>query len=388
MKKEITFKLWLLVLCKGICQLVQKISRLFGYKEPTTFGKTVWLIFASCFTFLFLIFTGVIGYAFIDAIVYKKWIRPYTSECVYHEKHLSNHIVFQDMYYRTEGRVYDECLKKVVIEDVDWVVLSTDKDSLAVFSKNGKRGYLNRFTGEIAIPAVYTRAWVFSEGLAAVERDNELVFIDHSGNVVIDKDFKVHYDDPKYAFHDGYCVVKSDLSGTSGLIDRQGNWVLKPEYDNISHEYGFWKVEKDNLFGLYSDEFEVVYDVICPHIDISEDVVEIRFPDHTAKRYDHAGNVVVDFVIDNVENMNYPTTELYTCEDENGNSFNSPIYKVAKCQKYMVYSYHYIEYYGLIDRNGKRITPPVYSSIEAIAEDLYLCQPHGIIVNGKGQPIK
>ena len=388
MKKKITFKLWLTVLFKGICQFLQKIAKLFGYKEGTTFGKVIWRIFATCFTLLFLICTIAFVYAFCYEVVYRDWIRPHTVEIVYSDRHLSNHIVFQELYYQDKGRVYDENLKKVIVEEVDWVVISDDKDSLAVFAKDGKRGYLNRFTGEVTLPAIYTRAWVFSEGLAAVEKDNELVFINHSGDVVIDKDFEVHFDDPQYAFHDGYCVVRSAVDGKSGLIDRQGNWVLKPEYEVIVHEYKFWKVKKDDVYGLYSENMDLIYDVKNPQIDICDDVIEVRYPDHTAKRYDFEGNVLVDFVIDNVENMHYATTELENRSDEDGYQSNSIIYDVAKCQKYMVRSGYYNEYYGLIDRNGKRITPPEYSSIEAIAEDLYLCQPQGVIINGKGQQVK
>lgn len=381
MNKKISFKLWLVVLWKGISQFFQKIVCLLGYKEGATFSKVIWRIFASCFAVLFLIGTIVFTYEFCCEVVYREWIRPHTVEMVYHERHLSNHVVFQDLYYRDKGRVYDENLKKVIIEDVDWVVTSDDKDSLAVFSKNGKRGYLNRFTGKIVLPAIYTRAWVFSEGLAAVEKDNELVFIDHSGNVVIDKNFDVHFDESQYTFHNGYCVVKSAVDGKSGLIDKQGNWALKPEYETITHRYQFWKVQKNGVYGLYSNNMDLIYDVVNPEIDIWDGVIEIRFPDHTAKQLDFEGNVLVDFVMDSVENMHYATTKLENYENADG---YTPIYDVAKCQKYMVRSEYHNEYYGLIDRSGRRITQPEYMSIEAIAEDLYLCQPQGIIINGKG----
>ena len=388
MKKRISFKLFFTVLWRGIYQVFQSIAKLFGYKEGTTFGKVIWRICAICFTLCFSYFTLVVSYFFIDEVVYREWIRPHTSERVYSDKHLSNHIVFQKLYYHDKGRVYDEVLKKVMVKDVDWVVVSNDKDSLAVFAQYGKRGYLNRFTGKVVLPAVYTRAWVFSEGLAAVEKDNELVFINHSGNMVIDNGFEVHFDDPKYAFHDGYCVVKNAVDGKSGLIDRQGTWVLQPEYDEISHEYQFWKVKKDDLYGLYSDKMVQVHDVVNPRIDICDEVIEVHYPDHTAKRFDFEGNVLVDFVIDNVENMHYATTKLENHENEEGYTSNSAIYDVAKCQKYMVRGGGYDEYYGLIDRNGKRITTPDYSSIEAIAEDLYLCQPQGIIINGSGKLVQ
>ena len=127
---------------------------------------------------------------------------------------------------------------------------------------------------------------------------------------------------------------------------------------------------------------------VNPQIDIFDDVIEVRFPDHTTKRYDFEGNILVDFVIDNVENMHYATTELENHENEEGYTSNSVIYDVAKCQKYMVRGGYYNEYYGLIDRSGKIVTAPEYTSIEAIAEDLYLCQPQGIIINGKGRQVK
>ena len=388
MNKDISFKLWYTVLIKGICQFIRKIAELFGYKDGTTFGQVIWRIFATCFTLLFVMLTIVLTYAFFYEVVYRDWIRPHSSEIVYNDKRLSNHIVFQELRYHDKGRVYDEFKKRVVIKDVDWVVVSEDKDSLAVFAKDGKRGYLNRFSGEIVLPAIYSKAWVFSEGIAAVEKDKKLLFIDHSGNIVIDNNFDVHYNDPQYAFNDGYCIVRNGINNKVGLIDRQGNWALNPEYDTIVHEYKFWKATKDNVHGLFSETLDTLFRVENPDIYIGDDVIEVRFPDHTAKRFDYRGNLLVDFVIDNVENMHYATTKLRNGDEEEGDISNLAVYDVAKCQKYMVRSGSYDEYFGLLDRSGKRITPPDYSSIGAIAEDLYLCQPQGIIINGKGEKVK
>lgn len=50
--------------------------------------------------------------------------------------------------------------------------------------------------------------------------------------------------------------------------------------------------------------------------------------------------------------MHYATTELDNDENEGEYSSISVIYDVAKCQKYMVRSGYYNEYYGLIDRDG------------------------------------
>ncbi len=389
MKKRISCKLFFAVMFSGIWNAFKWIVGMFGYKDGSSFGKVVKRIFALCATILMVLFTSCALYAFAKERIYKGFIRPYTNERVREERHISNHIVFQRMYYSDKTRVYDENLKKVLLEDVDWVVTSDDYDSLAVFSKNQKRGYLNRFTGEVAIPETYTRAWIFSEGLAAVEDNGKLIFIDHKGNVVIDNNLEVHYDDPKYTFEKGYCIIKSPVTGKMGLIDKRGEWVLPPEYDNIFNDDGFWQVKKDGCVGLYSAELRSLFPVNNSHFLISDSVIEVRHADHTAKRYDFNGNVLVDFVIDEISNMQYETDMLKNeVSEEECYEGNNKIYGIANRQYYRVSFNYYSSYYGLISRDGKRITPPIYTSIEAVNKNRYLCQPHGIIIDDNGEIIE
>ncbi len=387
--KKISCKLFFAVLFCGIWNAIKWIVGMFGYKDGSSFGKVVKRVFALCATILLVLFTGCVLYAFATECIYKECIRPYTDDRVWEEKHISNHIVFQRMYYSDETRVYDENQKKVLLEDVDWVVTSDDHDSLAVFSKNHKRGYINRFTGEVVIPETYTRAWVFSEGLAAVENNGELVFIDHKGNVIIDKNFDVHYDDPRYAFNHGYCIIKDPVTGKLGLIDKRGDWVLAPEYNNLFNNEGFWQVEKDGRVGLYSAELQIVFPVENFQICISDSVIEVRHADHTAKRYDFKGNILVDFVIDGISNLQYETDMLkHEAAEEECDEGNNKVYGIANRQSYRVFSDYGNNYYGLISRDGKRITPPIYTYIEAINKNRYLCQPHGIIIDDNGEIVE
>lgn len=105
---------------------------------------------------------------------------------------MSNHIVYQWNCQQREGRIYNLATKQCLVEDVDWVALSEDGDSLAVFAKDGYRGFINRFEGQVVVqPACYTHAWVFAEGLAAVVEKGRLFFIDHRGKVVIDNGMMV-----------------------------------------------------------------------------------------------------------------------------------------------------------------------------------------------------
>lgn len=385
MKKRISFNLFITVLGRGISQAFHAAARIAG---SSAFIKVFWHLIVACFAIWVTILTIFGVYAFATDVVRDKWCRTDDS---FDQKFLSNHIAFRQKWDSKNGKIYNLQEDRVVMRKVDWVITSPDRDSLAVFAKNGKRGYLNRFSGKVAISPTYTRAWVFSEGLAAVEMDGKLRFIDHSGKVVIDRNFEVPSNVPDHVFKHGYCVVQDSKSGKKGLIDRNGEWALEPEYDNILNENGFWNVRIDDLCGLYSEELEPLFPVENTNISIGHGTIEVRHPDHIARRYDFEGNLLVDFVIDEVESMMYETTEFRTdeavCEDTYAEEIAQGI---ANALRYTVYSgsWEYPDYCGLLSRDGRRLTPPVYTSIEAIARDRYICQPDGIIIDDRGIPVE
>ena len=123
-------------------------------------------------------------------------------------------------------------------------------------------------------------------------------------------------------------------------------------------------------------------------INIYMDMIEVGYADHTSRLYDFDGNIIVDFRIDRVENLLYQTEDFRICpEGEDEGTVYDPGYAVADCMKYTVYEDGCTEYCGLMDRRGRRITPPDYISIEAIARDRYLCRPHGVILDDRGMRV-
>ena len=395
MKKSISFRLFFTVLWRGICQVFRFLGKFFGYKDGSSYAKVLWRVSATCLTVLLALFTGCLLYAFTTEVVIPKWISPSLNP-EWESQRISNHVVFQKDYWGRKTRVYNEATGKVVLKDADWIVTSEDHDSLAVFAKDGKRGYINRFTGEVAIPAIYTRAWVFSEGLAAVEKDGELLFIDHSGDIVIDKGFEVHCSMPAYAFHDGYCLVKNPVNGNIGLIDRKGEWKLQPEYLDIRNLDSVWVVET-------VDGQEAVFDkglnAILPFSDAeyyaTGEAIVATLSDHTVRKYDFRGKLIESFCISDVEQMTYETGQLHyaeTCEDDSDGEYGGTedpvnVLATAKCFRYQA------EYgwYGLMSPDGRVVTPPSYEYIRAIGADLYLCgDGHGnnILLDGKGDRVQ
>ena len=173
---------------------------------------------------------------------------------------------------------------KITIKDIklDWTQESS-RDSLAVFCSEKKRGYYNMYTGEIAIPAQYRRAWVFAEGLAAVQKNGMIGFIDHKGNTVIDFKYPFHGNPlSEFVFENGRCVVADSL-GKCGIIDKTGAWLIKPEYDNISAYKEYAIVSKAGV------RMQVGYD----------------------------GTVMNSFVLDDISRLTYTVKEHYN--DKNCN---------------------------------------------------------------------
>ncbi len=325
-------------------------------------------------------------YAFCRNVVYFRWIRPAVVNRAYEVRYISGNIALEYLMYGKGIRVVDRQRDEVLLKGLDWVAVPDGlTDTLAVFCKDGRRGYLNRFTGQVEIPAQYRRAWVFSEGLACVEtEDGRLVFIDREGEVIIDKELRYSGRFGGYLFHDGVCRAEDYHSGKVGLIDTLGRWVMKPEYDDVISYADFWQVRKDGLNGLLTKGLDTVFSVSYPRMCVGDGRIEVGYPDHTVKVFDYDGNILEDFLIDDVENLYYPTGELSdsTRNEEEGNV----LYALASCRAYRVYGGDNAgNYYGLMSSDGKALTPPAYEGIRAVGKDLYLCTPHGTLLDSRGR---
>ena len=98
---------------------------------------------------------------------------------------------------------------------------------------NRKCGYID-LDGKVVIPLKFKIAREFSEGLAAVKNENYKVgYINKQGKLVIPHRF---IDGGK--FKKGRAVVRANIyGGPWGAIDRQGNWIVKPEHQNPNEAY-------------------------------------------------------------------------------------------------------------------------------------------------------
>ena len=241
---------------------------------------------------------------------------------------------------------------KVTIKDIrlDWTT-SSPNDSLSVYCTEGKRGYYNAYTGEIAIPAQYRRAWVFSEGIAAVQKNGMIGFIDHKGRTVIDFKFPYHGNPlSEFTFKHGHCVA-ADTTGKCGVINKQGEWIIKPEYDNVNAYEEYAIVSKAGV------RMQVGYD----------------------------GKVLNSFVLDDIDRLTYTVQERY--ENREGE-----IEYLDKEIDTGLFSYRVGGRCGLMDANCHRLTEPLYKSITAVDKNMFratlIDYYSEVILNAKGEVMK
>ena len=282
----------------------------------------------------------------------------------------------------SHGYVKNNYTDKKVLRDVKWVITSDNKkDTLACYASKGFRGYLDVRTGHPVIPAErYTKAWLFSEGLAAVmEKDSTIKFIDTHGQVVIDKGFRYPDFSYGYLFYDSLCAM-TDKFGKWGIIDRTGEWVIRPEYDGVAHiNSGYWLLNKNEQRGLFDKKGQLVIPVEYREINVMEHGISVVLNDYTMQMMNHDGTLKYKFVCNDISDIYYTAPE--TGDD------GEDIRKLTPCKAYYTNAGHY----GLLSREGKPLTKPFYSSITGIGPDLYYCvfdfTDIGIILDGNGKQV-
>jgi hypothetical protein len=321
--------------------------------------RSKWLR-CSIATILILIpvgFVALVGYAlYEDAYGRDYWDRILSESVTLHS--------FSD----NKWRVYNRQACEYTTGKINWVSEAPETDSLAVYALPGKRGYININTGHIIIDAEandYRKAWVFSEGLAAVMKDGKIGFINANNEVVIPFQFdytdKCRMYDFGYLFHNGYCIMTNN-DGDLGLIDKSGNWVVEPSYDEIRspQEWGYRVIVNDGKYGILDSTCNVVYLVEYDNIDILPDGFILN-KDGRKWQVDLSGNIIQPFIYDGTYYLNYPVGY-----NENGDIQ----YAFADYLKYEVAGR-----YGIMNRiTGEAITPAIYSDINMLSLEIFEVQ--------------
>ena len=255
-----------------------------------------------------------------------------------------------------------------------------------------------RIREKIVIEPQYDHAWIFSEGIASVEENGYIKFINGSGDTVFDLRMPYIPNMDGYVFHGGYCVILGDGLDIFGLIDKNGKTVIPCEYNSIkpTNDGAMWRITKGKGNGLLDKDLNPIVPLTECSMWICDGMVDMTMPDHTMRKYDLKGNLINDFYIVNVRMLEYEKDEIIY-RDNVVNKVDDEITEILE------ETYHpkatarmraYIAgdcYEGLISADGHIITMPLYKNIEALGYDLYICEVSNsdkVIINGKGEIVR
>lgn len=322
-----------------------------------------WRKHSSWFRCATVIICTLISICFIAKIVYVIYDDTYGRD-YYWDKDLSRNISLRS-FSDNKWRVYNKQTREYTTKRINWVSDVAENDSLAVYALPNKRGYINVYTGRIVIDAkanTYRKAWVFSDGLAAVMQNGKIGFINTRNEVAIPFHFdytdRCRMSDFSYVFHNGYCAM-TNADGILGLIDKSGRWVVEPTYDEIwaPCSNGYRVVVKDGMYGVLDVKCDIVHPTEYDRIDILPDGFVLNKEGRKWK-VDFNGNIVQPFMFDGTYYLNYPIG-YDDCDDLE--------YAFADYLKYEV-----LDNYGIMNRiTGEPITLAIYSDINMLSKDLF-----------------
>lgn len=353
-------------------------------------GRLAWRTISQWFTnsklwYRLIATIGLIFAVGVVGIIFLAYYENTYGKCSWGTTVLSDNIELHK-FNDHKWRLYDCRTERYISPRWSWVVEPPKGDSLAVYATKGKRGYINVNNGSIVIDAEknnYSKAWLFSEGLAAVVKEGKIGFINAQNEVVIPFQFdysnKCSMRDCGFLFHDGYCIM-TDAEGMLGLIDRQGNWVIEARYDEIwVPNNGYRIVIDDGKFGILDSNLATRFPAEYGYINIDSDGFTLTASGKQWK-IDFEGNVLIPFLCDGTYPLLYPYDyNNQTCET---------MYAMSDYVKYEV-----LNSFGIMNRlTGKVITPAIYFDIEMISADMFQVQLSGsysyYIIDREGKIVK
>ena len=376
--------------------IIDWFATLFGMKAETKYARVVRGVVSAAFAVIVVVW-AVAALCGLGRSLHWRINRFFdTPDDEYRSvQHLSENLSYYGGYDGSDGYLRNGKNRKV-LKGIEWISMPMEGDSLVCFSDGNHRGYFHLRDGKVVVKPKYQHAWVFSEGLAAVDENGRVKFINPQGEVVINHLFAYNEDDFGYVFHNGRCAVRDGVSGKMGLIDRSGEWVLPPDYDDIYLNDPFLQLRVGKKQAILTFAMDTVIPLTEASFHICDTVILATCGDHSQRVYSRQGELLTASQFRNVVPLLYETTEVIYPGIQEGDEcdlsysyYSSPVLRkeVATCLRYE----GDLDWYGLMSPDGKALTPPQYISIKAVAKDLYLCETdygRGVMLNSKGELVE
>lgn len=378
--------------------IVDGVATLFGMKDESKYSRILRRILGTAVATIAVLWAVFMLFRLGQHIKWQLAVRHNSSsdyEYEYDEEQLSENVYFHSSDYAYYGYLADSNNRKI-LNNITWIARPLEGDSLVCYSDGSLRGYFNITTGQAVIEPSYDHAWIFSNGLAAIEKNNRIHFIDTKGNTVINRNFAYKTYDDGYVFHNGHCAVRDSTGHYMGLIDTHGNWVVAPRYENITPIDTFWHIQSTNEEAILSFAMDTIMPFANTSYEFYDTLILATLNDHTLDAFSLKGELVCRSMIRDIEKMMYETDEVLYPINKDGLEFSDEYYSYSNPSNRMAtatcMSYEAAwGWYGLMTSDGRPLTPPAYRNIKAVGKDLYLCElSYGvsILLNSKGKRVE
>ncbi len=234
----------------------------------------------------------------------------------------------------------NEFVAMASLKEMPQNILACFSENLAPFLKAGKYGFIHK-TGKIAIPCVYDMVWGFHQGMAKVRKDQKIGYVNAKNEIMI----PLEYEDLGL-FSEGFSIAQKN--GKVGFIDMKNNLVIPCIYQDARPFAGGLAIVQSAVNQRWGCvDAKGVVKILFNFEEIS------KFSEGHAKVMlnekegiiDKKGVLIKDCIFDRVGKV------------ENGRVI--VIYKGK---------------YGVIDMNGQFQIQPIYTSIERLKDDVFICK--------------
>ena len=255
----------------------------------------------------------------------------------------------------------------------DWV--SDFREGLAVVELNGKLGYINK-SGKEIVPPKYDEAKFFHEGLAPVKLNGKWGYINKSGKEVVPPKYDYVWD-----FKEGLADV--ELNGKQGFVDKSGKEVVPLKYDNVwFFEEGLAGVELKGKWGFIDKSGKEVVPIKYDYVDnFREGLAGVELNGKWG-HINKSGKEVVPIKYDYVDNFSegLAITKLKGKKgfvDKSGKEIVPLKYEDVRDFREGLAGVELKGKWGFIDKSGKEVVPLKYEDVRDFREGLVMVELNG-----------
>jgi hypothetical protein len=268
---------------------------------------------------------------------------------------------------------------------------NNEGDTLALYSLDGKYGFVNLVTGKDIISSKkhnFKYAWRFDNesGLAAVVENGKIGFIRKDGSYHINPQYPSNhwsYDDTECEFKNGYCIVPSGQGGKVGLIDKDNRVIINFIYDSIGDlEKGYRIISLDDKYGLVDSLSNVKISTVYDDISINESgIILLDAKNHIQELLGFDLKTIISkYAFDDVSPILTGGTALE-------NEYDDKL--ISQPSGYSTFTIN--DKVGLLrNTDGKVIIEAIWDEIEFFGKDIFKAELNGkyFLIDNKGKFIQ